>query len=80
VPQNISKLSLSAARVFALSEKTGKIYVLAQAAERQKRNNTTGSSWWNLGGWLSSDGSSVDYLELKVDSKLNRGEKYAYCT
>jgi hypothetical protein len=71
--QNISKIALSAARVFALSENTGKIYVLSQTAERQKLS-TSGSSWWSLGGWLSGS-PSVDYLELTTNSKLNRGEK-----
>lgn len=51
--------------------------MLARAVEKQKRD-IAGSSWWNLGGWLGGDGPSVDHLELKVDSKLGRGEKYAY--
>ncbi|KAF8682603.1 ERAP1-like C-terminal domain [Rhizoctonia solani] len=73
--KNVSQIALSAARVFALSEKTGKIYVLSQDSEKQTRNDTTEGSWWNLGGWLGGN-FLVDYLELKVDSKLNRGEKF----
>ncbi|KAG9123896.1 hypothetical protein FRC07_013587 [Ceratobasidium sp. 392] len=74
--KNISKLALSAARVFALSEKTGKIYVLSQAAERQKVSGSSpDNSWWSLGGWFGGS-PSVDYLELSADSKLNRGEKF----
>ncbi|KAG9095869.1 hypothetical protein FS749_009590, partial [Ceratobasidium sp. UAMH 11750] len=72
--KNISKLALSAARVFALSEKTGKIYVLSQAAERQKPSaSSSDGSWWSLGGWFGGS-PLVDYLELSTDSKLNRGE------
>ncbi|CCO26128.1 aminopeptidase 2 [Rhizoctonia solani AG-1 IB] len=74
--KNISQIALSAARTFALSEKTGKVYVIARASERQNKRETTKGSWWNLGGWLGSDSSNVDYLELGVDSKLNRGEKF----
>ncbi|KAG8745818.1 hypothetical protein FRC12_014448 [Ceratobasidium sp. 428] len=74
--KNISKIALSAARVFALSEKTGKIYVLSQAAERQKLRSSDGnSSWWSLGGWFGGS-PSVGYLELSTDSKMNRGEKF----
>ncbi|KAG8691051.1 Aminopeptidase 2 mitochondrial [Ceratobasidium sp. 423] len=73
--KNISQVALSATRVFALSEKTGKVYVLARGAEKQSKGGVTQGSWWDLGGWLGGD-SPNDYLELKVDSKLKRGEKF----
>ncbi|QRV86213.1 RCC1/BLIP-II protein [Ceratobasidium sp. AG-Ba] len=74
--KNISKVALSAARVFALSEKTGKIYVLSQSSERQKPRDTgSDRSWLSLGSWFGGS-PSIDYLELSTDSKLNRGEKF----
>ncbi|CAE7227454.1 unnamed protein product [Rhizoctonia solani] len=73
--KNISQVALSAARVFALSKKTGKVYVLAPAAEKQSKGDSAASSSWSLGSLFGSD-SSVDYLELKVDGKLGRGEKF----
>ncbi|KAJ1310324.1 hypothetical protein OPQ81_007063 [Rhizoctonia solani] len=73
--KNISQVALSATRVFALSEKTGKVYVLSHTAGKQSRGDAKKDSWWGLGGWLGDD-SSVNYLELRVDSKLKRGEKF----
>ncbi|KAH7340338.1 regulator of chromosome condensation 1/beta-lactamase-inhibitor protein II [Rhizoctonia solani] len=74
--KNISQVALSATRVFALSEKTGKVYVLAQAGGNRSKGDATIGSWWSLGGWLG-DNSSADYVELKVDGKLKRGEKFS---
>lgn len=66
-------MQASPARVFALSS-SGRVYTLSSSLNESTGKKPSGSSWNPL-SWGSNEDLNEDYVELKTDQKLTRGEK-----
>ncbi|KAG8928790.1 hypothetical protein FRC02_006464, partial [Tulasnella sp. 418] len=77
--KDIVKITVSGPKLYALS-RSGQVYALSSSMRKQKldpdvQGPAKTSSWFNL-SWLSSSPPSIDFIELKSDSKLARGERF----
>lgn len=66
-------MQASPTRVFALSL-SGRVYTLS-SSPNESTGQKQGNSSWNPLSWGSNEGLNNDYVELKMDQKLTKGEK-----